>query len=79
MLLEEVVQIQAQSLAADHPNRLVSELNLAVYLWEVGERERAWDLMEHVVESYRQHFECDHRGRQTAECWLQHFQAEIMV
>ncbi|EXJ80944.1 hypothetical protein A1O3_07232 [Capronia epimyces CBS 606.96] len=62
-LLEEVIKIQKQTLAEDHPDRLASQHNLAMAYKENGQIKEAVPLLEQVVEIQKQTLAEDHPDR----------------
>jgi Tetratricopeptide repeat len=66
-VLEQLLRIREQSLAEDHPDRLASQHNLAVFYWESGSHETALDTMARVVEIHKQVLEEDQPSRQSSE------------
>ena len=62
-LLEEVVQIRSQSLAADHPSRLASQHELAGAYKANGQVKEAVALLEEVVQIKAQSLAADHPSR----------------
>ena len=59
-LLEQVVMIQEQTLAEDHPYRLASQQMLAIVYWDVGRRHAALQMTKHIVEIRQQVLEEHH-------------------
>jgi hypothetical protein len=72
-----VVKIREQTLAEDHPDRLVSQHTLATMYWDLGRRKVALDMMKHVVEIHRQVLDKYHPARTGSEAWLKHFEREM--
>jgi len=62
-LLEHVVQIQERSLAEDHPDRLLSQHELAVAYHGNGQVKEAVQLLEHVVQIKERSLTEDHPDR----------------
>ena len=62
-LLEEVVKIQEQSLAEDHPNRLASQHELAGAYQANGQVKKAVMLLEKIVNTEEQFLAEDHPDR----------------
>ena len=73
-LLRRVVKIEEQTLEENHPSRLVSQHNLAVYLWKLGERQVAHDMMARVAGIGKIVLDETHPDRQSSELRLEEFE-----
>ena len=75
-LLELVVKMREQTRAQDHPDRLASQQVLATMYWDLGRRNTALQMTNHVVEIRRQVLDEHHPDRVDSEAWLEHFERE---
>jgi hypothetical protein len=66
----QVREIQEQTLAEDHPDRLASQHELATIYWEIDRQIAALQMMEHVVEIQQQVLDEHHPDRMNSEYWL---------
>ena len=76
-LLEQVVKIEEQTLAEDHPSRLASQHNLATIFWSLDRRITSLQMMKHVVEIQGQLLDEHHPNRKASEAWLEYFEREM--
>jgi tetratricopeptide (TPR) repeat protein len=71
-LLEQVVAIQAQTLAEDHPSRLASQHALAIAYEANGQVKEAVALLEQVVAIKAKTLAEDHPSRLASQQWLEY-------
>jgi hypothetical protein len=76
-LLAQVVKIQEQTLAEDHPSRLASQQVLATMYWDLGRRNAALQITKQVIEIRRQVLNRYHLARTGSGAWLSDFERKL--
>lgn len=76
-LLEQVVKIREQILAEDHPSRLASQHQLAIFHWQLGHQNTSIQLMQRVVDIQQQVLDEQHPHWKASEIWLDYLETEM--